>query len=216
MDCCNINGLNNIFNRSKAAKEAKGYLSKGLGRRATMALRFMSGQNVSGASILDIGCGVGSLHIELLKQGALSATGIDVSQSYVEAATSLSSSLGFQDATQYHMGDFVDLEADIPPADMVVLDRVVCCYPDMKGLIECSTRHAQSLYVLTYPRRTWWMRIGARALNIGLAATRREFRFFLHHPKEIWATIEAAGFSLIQSGKQGPWEVASYRRRSSD
>ena len=216
MDCCNINGLNKIFNKSKAAKEAKGYLSKGLGRRATMVLEFLSDQNVSGASILDIGCGVGSLHIELLKQGAGSATGVEVSQSYVEAATSLSGSLGFQDATQYHMGDFVDLEADIPPADMVVLDRVVCCYPDMKGLIECSTRHAQSLYVLTYPRRTWWMRIGARALNIGLAATRREFRFFLHHPKEIWATIEAAGFSLIQSGKQGPWEVASYRRRSSD
>ena len=65
------------------------------------------------------------------------------------------STLGFQDSTQYDTANFVDLEADIPSADMVVLDRVICCYPDMKGLVTASTRHTQRLYVLTYPRRTW-------------------------------------------------------------
>ncbi len=138
--------------------------------------------------------------------------GVDVSQSYVEAATDLSRTLGFQDATQYHMGNFVDLEADIPSADIVILDRVICCYPDMEELVTASTRHTQRLYVLTYPRRTWWMRVGAWAFNFGLTAMRREFRFFLHHPKDTRAMIEAAQFSLIHSAMHGPWEIAAYRR----
>ncbi len=212
MDCCNINGLNEIFNQRKAAKESRRYLRNGLDRRATLVAGCLSDQGVSGASILDIGCGVGSLHLELLKQGAGSAIGVEVSQSYVEAASGLSRTLGFQEVTKYHIGNFVDLEEDIPPADVVVLDRVVCCYPDMKGLVTLSTGHARRLYVLTYPRGTWWMRFGAWAFNVGLTVVRREFRFFLHEPKEIAATIEAAQFSLVQSAKQGPWEMAAYRR----
>jgi len=212
MDCCNVNGLNEVFNKSKAAKESRKYLRRGLDQRATMVLGCLTDQGVAGASILEIGCGVGSLHMELLKQGAGSAIGVEVSQSYVEAATGLSRTLGFQDSTQYHMGNFVDLEEDIPSADMVVLDRVICCYPDMKGLVTAYTRHTQRFYVLTYPRRTWWMRVGAWAFNFGLTAMRREFRFFLHHPEEIGATIEAAQFSLIQSAKHGPWGMAAYRR----
>ena len=212
MECCNVNGLNEIFNKSKAAKESRKYLRKGLDRRATMVVGCLRDQGVSGASILEIGCGVGSLHMELLKQGAGTAIGVDVSQSYVEAAADLSRTLGLQDATHYHTGNFSDLEEDIPSADIVVLDRVVCCYPDMKGLVTASTRHSQRLYLLTYPRRTWWMRVGAWAFNFGLIAMRREFRFFLHQPKEIGATIEAAQFSLIQSARQGPWEMAAYRR----
>jgi len=130
----------------------------------------------------------------------------------VEAATDLSRTLGFQDSTQYHMGNFVDLEEDILSADMVVLDRVICCYSDMRGLVTASTRHPQRLYVLTYPRWTWWMRVGAWAFNFSLTALRREFRFFLHDPEEIGETIEAANFYLIQSTKRGPWEMAAYRR----
>ena len=109
------------------------------------------------------------------------------------------------------MGNFVDLEEDIPSADMVVLDRVICCNADMEGLVTASTRQTQRIYVLTYPRRTWWMRVGARAFNFGLPAMRREFRFFPHHPKEFEAAIQAAQFSLIQSAKHGPREMAAYR-----
>ncbi len=213
MACCNVNGLNEIFNKSKAAKETRKYLKKGLDQRATMVVGCLRDQGVSGASILEIGCGVGSLHMELLRQGAGTAIGVEVSQSYVEAAAGLSLTLGYQDATQYHTGNFVDLEQDIPSADVVVLDRVLCCYPDMEGLVTASTRHTQQVYVLTYPRRTWWMLIGAWAMNFGLTVIRREFRFFLHHPKEIGTTIEAAQFSLIQSAKHGIWEMAAYRRQ---
>ena len=70
MDCCNVNGLNEIFNKSRAAKESRRYLRKGLDRRAAMVVGCLRDEVVAGASILEIGCGVGSLHMELLKQGA--------------------------------------------------------------------------------------------------------------------------------------------------
>jgi len=170
-------------------------------------------QDISEATVLDIGCGVGALHLELLKQGAGRAIGVEVSSAYVEAATSLAQSLGFQDAAEYHEGDFVELEEGIPPADIVLLDRVVCCYPDMEALVNASARHAQRLYALSYPRRTWWMRIAAFMMNLGLTVVRRQFRFFLHHPRQIGATLASAGFTPVHRATSGPWELAAYQRQ---
>ena len=127
MDCCSVNGLNKIFNKSKAARESRSYLKKGLGKRARMLAESLRSLGLSEATLLEIGCGVGALHLELLKQGAGRAIGVDVSSSYVEAATSLAQSLGFQDSAEYHLGNFVDREGDFPSADIVVLDRVLCC-----------------------------------------------------------------------------------------
>ena len=66
MDCCSVNGLNKIFNKSKARKESKAYWNKGLGKRAGKLADFVSSQDLSEATVLDIGCGIGSLHLELL------------------------------------------------------------------------------------------------------------------------------------------------------
>ena len=213
MDCCSVNGLNKIFNESKARKESMAYSRKGLGKRERKLTDLVESQDISAATVLDIGCGVGALHLELLKQGAGRAIGVEVSSAYVEAATSLAQSLGFQDAVEYHEGDFVELEEGIPPADIVLLDRVVCCYPDMEALVTASARHAQRLYALTYPRRTWWMRVAAFMMNLGLTVVRRQFRFFLHHPRQIRATLASAGFTPVHRATSGPWELAAYQRQ---
>ena len=213
MDCCSVNGLNKIFNKSKARKESKAYWNKGLGKRAGKLADFVSSQDLSEATVLDIGCGIGSLHLELLKQGAGRAIAVDVSSAYVEAANTLAEKLGFQDAVEYHEGDFVELDEGIPPADIVLLDRVVCCYPDMEALVTASARHAQRLYALTYPRRTWWMRVAGFMINLGLTVVRRPFRFFLHHPSQIKATLALAGFTPVHRATSGGWEIAAYQRQ---
>ena len=213
MGCCSINGLDKIFNKSRAAKESKSYLKKGLGKRARMLAQSLSSQGLSEATVLDIGCGIGALHLEVLKQGAGRAIGVEVSSSYVEAAADLAQSLGLQDVVEYHIGDFVDREEVFPSADIVLLDRVVCCYPDAEELVTASVRHAQRLYALTYPRRTWWMRVGVFAMNLGLTVIRSQFRFFLHHPDEIKASVESAQFSLIHSASAGPWEIVTFQQR---
>ena len=175
MGCCNVNGLDDMFNESAARKDLKSYRKKGLHKGARIVVDFLKEQEIAGATILEIGSGIGALHLELLKEGAGKAVGVDVSSAYLEAAASLAESTGFQDTVEYHQGDFVEREGEIPATDIVLLDRVVCCYPNMKALVTASARHAQRLYALTYPRRLWWMVAAGFMINTGLALLRKRF-----------------------------------------
>ena len=94
MDCCTVNGLDQEFTRSWARKESRSYRKKGLNKRVGKLLGFLKAEGLREATVLDIGCGIGALHLELLKQGARKATGVDVSPAYIEEATALAQELG--------------------------------------------------------------------------------------------------------------------------
>ncbi|MBI2935402.1 MAG: methyltransferase domain-containing protein [Chloroflexi bacterium] len=195
-----------------ARKELNRYLKKGLDRRTRLLVDFLRSQDISGATILEIGFGTGSLHMELLKAGAARATGYEVSPAYVEAATSLAERLGFRDRVAYSIGDFVQITGQVNVADVVALDRVVCCYPDMLGLVASTAKRARRLYALTYPRTSWWMRIFRVLGNLALAVLRHRYRIFLHAPRDITATIEAAGLALAYHRTSGIWHIAVFSR----
>ncbi len=216
MNCCSPNGLDEMFNESAVRKDLKSYRKKGLDRRARRLVDFLSQQDISEATLLEIGGGIGALHLELMKAGAAKAVGVDASSAYVKAATSLAQSMGYGDAVEYHVGDFAEREQDIPGADIVLLDRVICCYPDMKALVTASGRHAQRICALTYPRRTWPIRAGVSLTNFVMAVFRRRFRTFVHHPQEVAATLASQGFSRIFEATAGfgrIWEIAVYQRQ---
>ena len=144
------------------------------------------------------------------------AVGVDVSSADVKTASGLAESMGYGDAVEYHVGDFAKKERDIPAADIVLLDRVICCYPDMKALVTASGRHAQRLCALTYPRRTWVARAVVSIANFGLAMLRRPFRIFVHRPQEVAATLASQGFSRVFEAYAGfgrMWEIAIYQRQ---
>ena len=115
---------------------------------------------VAGWSVLDIGAGVGAVHLELLDAGAASAVDVDVSSAFVAAARDEAARRGRSDAVTYEIGDFVALAPSVEPADIVALDRVVCCYADMAALVSLSAARARRRYGLVYPRDTWWIRSG--------------------------------------------------------
>ena len=218
MDCCSPNGLDEMFNESAARKKLKSYQKKGLTKRARTLVDFLRQQDVSEATILEIGGGIGAVHLELMKAGAAKTVGVDVSSAYVKTATGLAESMGYGDAVEYHVGDFAEKEKekDIPGADIVLLDRVICCYPDMKTLVTASGRHAQRICALTYPRRTWPIRAGVSLTNFVMAVFRRRFRVFVHHPQEVAATLASMGFSRIFEATAGfgrIWEIAVYQRQ---
>ena len=216
MDCCSPNGLDEMFNESAAKKELRAYQKKGLDKRARTLVDFLSQQDISGATLLEIGGGIGAVHLELMKAGAAKAVGVDVSSAYVKTASGLAESMGYGDAVEYHVGDFAEKERDIPAADIVLLDRVICCYPDMKVLVTASGRHAQRLCALTYPRRTWVARAVVSIANFGMAMLRRPFRIFVHRPQEVAATLASQGFSRVFEAYAGfgrMWEIAIYQRQ---
>ena len=156
MDCCSINGLDKMFSGSVARADLTRYLKKGLDKRARLVVEFIAGREIDSATVLEIGMGIGSLHQELLKAGAASTVGVDAASASVEAATGLAERAGLRDKVEYHIGDFVDWDDGNTDADIVVLDRVVCCDPDMRALVGASARRSRRLYALTYPRGCAW------------------------------------------------------------
>lgn len=213
MDCCRPpHDLDKMFNASTARRDADGYLRDGLDKQAQLVVDFLTSRGMAGGSVLEIGSGAGGLHLELLKAGAARATSVDLSPAYVEAARGLADRLGLADRVDHRLLDFARQGESVGEADVVVMNRVVCCYPDMPGLVRPAARHARRLLALVFPRDAWWMRLGGRLLNAWMWLTRSAFRLFMHPPAAIIATVEQAGLKTVYDRHSGPWRIVVFQR----
>ena len=167
---------------------------------------------VEGMTILDIGAGVGAVHQGLLAEGAATAIDVDGSPAYVAVARDEAMRQGTADRIRYETGDFVALAERVGGADLVALDRVVCCYPDMASLVRLSAARALRRYGLVYPRDTWWIRAGAGLLNRLARLFRRRIRAYVHPTVAIDAIIRAAGLEPRYRRSGLFWQVIVYER----
>jgi magnesium-protoporphyrin O-methyltransferase len=169
-------------------------------------------EGVPDASVLDIGGGMGAIGLELMAAGATTVELVEASGPYLEAARQEAERRGSRDRLRGHHGDFVALAGDIEPADVVTLDKVVCCYPDWSGLVESSVAHARRLYGLVYPIQRWWIRLAWPILNGILGLFRQPIRVYLHPQREIDARIRSAGFEPRSWHRGLVWQTVVYRR----
>jgi magnesium-protoporphyrin O-methyltransferase len=139
----------------RAQKELKRYQEKGPEGTTSMLLQALISEGVDGLALLDIGGGVGVLQHELLQAGVRGVTSVDASSAYLQAAKEEVERRGLTDRVQQHHGDFVQMAHRIPQAGIVTLDRVICCYHDMEGLVDRSAALASKLYGVVYPRDDW-------------------------------------------------------------
>jgi len=204
--------IGNEFNERQARRELATYRRRGPDQTTSWLIDGLVARGVTGLTVLDIGAGVGAVHLQLLKDGAASATDVDGSPAYVVAAREESALQGLGDRVSYLVGDFVTLAREIPPADVVVLDRVVCCYPDMAALVKQSVARARQSYGLVYPRDTWWIRAGAGALNGFARLTRQRVRAYIHRTIDVDGIVRAAGFEPRFRRTTLFWQVAVYAR----
>lgn len=194
-----------------ARHEARRYRRRGL-LRSGRGLVSLAGEP-AGASVLDVGGGVGNLSLELLERGAAQATVVELSDGYEEAAASLLAEHHLGERVERRVGDFV-LEAGlVEPHDLVVLHRVVCCYPDGTALVSAAATHARRRLLLTYPRESVLTRLGVRAVNLWLRLTRCGFRTYVHSVAGIEAAADREGLRLTRREPQGLfWENAVFER----
>jgi magnesium-protoporphyrin O-methyltransferase len=164
------------------------------------------------ASLIDIGGGVGAILHEMLGRGARSGTQIDASTAYLEASHEEALRRGHADRLTFIAGDAVERTAGMPSADVVTLDKVLCCYPDMRALIHATAPLATRFYGLVYPRKAWWTRVGSPLANLYLRMTRRWFRTYLHDPAAIDQAVRREGFVRHVIRRHVIWEVAVYAR----
>ena len=211
-DCCTPKGYRWIFSERSARAEAKRYRRKGLDATSRRIFDFVKKQGVEGRTVLEVGGGIGAIQIELLKAGAARAVSVELTPTYEEEATALLREAGLEERVERRVMDFAAAGAAVEGADIVIMNRVICCYPDMPRLAGAGSDHAREMLVMSFPKRTWWTRIAMLLGNTILRATRREFHIFLHPPKSILATSEQHGLRTILNESGVLWTVAALRR----
>lgn len=213
MSCPQCCGIERIFDQKTADRELRRYRRKGPEGGTRLLVDALRAHSLDGLTLLDIGGGVGVIQHELFKSGISAATDVDASSAYLHAAQSEAERLGNAAGSTFHYGNFVELAAGIGSSDIVTLDRVICCYPDMQALVRLSSERARRFYAVVFPRDGWLMRIVAVLGNAMLRLSRSQFRFFVHPTAEIEAIIGARGFRRSSYRTHSLlWQVIVYAR----
>jgi 2-polyprenyl-3-methyl-5-hydroxy-6-metoxy-1,4-benzoquinol methylase len=210
--CCNARGCDEFFGARFARRVAKRYRKKGLDKTAQRMVSFLAKQGIGGATVLEIGGGVGEIQIELLKRGAARAVNLELSPAYEEEARRLLLEEGLADRVEWRLHDIADEPSAVGPADIVVLHRVVCCYPDYRRLLGAAADHARQFVIFSYPPRHALSRLFIGAQNLVFRLLQREFRTFAHPPSKMLAVLEERRFHGAFAHRALIWQIAAFKR----
>jgi len=209
-NCCEME--NNTFGEDEAKANLKDYRKHGPANQTKLILEAVRSLGLKDAALLDIGGGVGAIYHELLKDVAREATHVDASSAYLKEAKEEAARRGHDDRVKFIHADFTDVASDLPQADVVTLDRVVCCYPDFRSLLKAAAEHSRSALALTYPRETWYMRIGFSVINFFQRIRKDPFRAFIHPIAEMEALLNGEGFVKTSVRRLFVWEMSLYQK----
>ena len=209
-NCCEI--TDNAFSEAEARSEVKNYRKRGPANQTRLILEAVRSLGSRDAVLLDIGGGIGAIHHELLDDVAREATHVDASSAYLKEAKAEAARRGHGERVNFIHADFTNVAADLPKADIVTLDRVVCCYPDFRGLLKAAADHSRKALALTYPRETWYLRIGLEGVNFFQRLRKDPFRVFLHPIADMDSRLKREGFERVTLRRLFIWEMALYQR----
>lgn len=212
MDCCTPKGYRRAFSERGAQSQARRYRRRGLDAVSSRLVRLLRERSLEGCSLLEVGGGVGAIQIELLKAGISSAVSIELTPTYEAAAAALLRESGFDDLVDRRVLDFAQAGGQVPPADIVVLNRVICCYPDMPTLAGAAADHARRILVMSFPKERWWTRFAVGIGNLALRIGRREFQMFLHPPERVLEVARQHGLITAVIDVGNFWQVVTLER----
>jgi len=209
---CSCVGVNTLFDKKGAKKEYKRYLRKGAHKMTKKLIEALKNEDIQGKSLIDIGGGIGAIHHELLSAGVRKATNVDGSEAYIETSKEEGKRLHHEEKLTHHFGDYVEQSESVGQADIVTLDKVLCCYKDMRELVARSSSNAQKFYGLIYPNDTWWMKFFSSFANIFVRLKSKEFQSYIHDVKEVENIILGNGFKQRFYYKNFIWQVILYAK----
>lgn len=219
MSCCCgpgdavVAGTNEFFN-TQAGRYKKYFQKKGLHKEQKLLVEGLCRSGMQDAEILEIGCGVGGLHLSLLKAGAAKATGFDISEKMIAIARRLAGEMGLQARTQYWRGDFVLMHEQAPRVEVTILDKVICCYPNALELISLSTEKTRRLYAVSYPRENFFVRLLFHNFKYVLKLLRQPFHPYYHEPQQIQNWIIESGFEKVYEKTTIIWLIQVFQRKN--
>jgi magnesium-protoporphyrin O-methyltransferase len=201
-----------MFGERFARRVAARYRKRGLDRTAQQIVDFLAERGIEGATVLEVGGGVGDIQIELLKRGAGRTVNLELSGAYEREARALLDEAGLAGRADRRIVDIAVAPESVEPADAVVLHRVVCCYPDYERLLGAAAEHAARLLVFSYPRRNPLTRAFVAAQNVAFRVMGREFRTFTHPPARMVEVLRARGLQASATRRRFVWQVTGLAR----
>ena len=210
--CCPSNRYDPIFNDRFARRSARRYERKGLSATARRMVAFLEAQGLTGATVLEIGGGVGEIQLELLRRGAAHATNLEIATTYETESRRLLESAGLTDRVERSHVDIVEAPDRVASADLVVLHRVVCCYADYERLLAQAGSHARQALVFSHPPRNVGSRAFLTVQNAVLRLMGQDFRAFTHPPADMIRVLRDQGLSPAYRHQGLVWQVAGLTR----
>ena len=190
------------------------YKEKGLTASSQVLFDLVSSHGLSGKRVFEIGCGTGFFALQTLKQGAASCVGYDISTAAIEEANSYSKELGLTDKAKFEVADGAITQPQL--SDIVVMDKVLCCYPDWTGLLRNAANASNEFLGFVVPRDEGWMkplmRCGAAAINFVERIRKTGFKFYLHPLGSIDRRLIESGFEQTGKAKSRFWLIFAYTR----
>jgi magnesium-protoporphyrin O-methyltransferase len=202
-----------MFRPETAQQSLESYRKKGLGTLSRRMVEAAADGGLEGARVLDVGGGIGAVQAELLERGADTGEIAELVSSYEDPALELAREKGLEGRISYRVVDILDDPGAVEPADVVVMNRVVCCSPDGIELTTAAARLTRRTLVLSFPRDVVWARAGVRTLNAGFWLMRRSFRVFVHPTAKLLAVAETEGLHIAERGSDSFWEFVALRRQ---
>lgn len=202
----------NTFSSREAEADLKRYRKHGPDGTTQALIDAIVAEGIAGATLIDIGAGIGAIQLALLDAGVARATSVDATKAYVEVARAEAERRGHAERVDARFGLFETLAPDLDAADVVTLDRVVCCDPDLPGLLSSVSQRARRMVGLVYPRETWWNRLAARGFAAWGWLTRDPTRWRIHPTADIDRILRGAGFVRRDIDRSVIWQVALFVR----
>lgn len=212
MRSCNCDSIADHFDEAHLEERLAQYRKGRLPIATQILLGALSTLDLQDLRLLDIGGGSGTIMQVLFAQGIRHATLVEIADAYLDAAKRDARDRGLEDQVEFLLGDFVEIADRVGEADLVTLDRVVCCYPHMPSLVGTSISKAVQWYALSHPRDTWWARFAFVSENWLRRLKGDPFTAYVHDVSAMESIIEQAGFRREFHRRTWFWEVAIFRR----
>ena len=212
MSCCQCQGIENMFDKKAAKRQLKRYLKKGPSKTTNMLLDAIHKIDVQGLDFLDIGGGIGAIQYDLIKAGASGGTSIEASSAYIDVVKDEILQNSLAETVSFKYGDFTTMASDVNSADIVTLDKVICCYDDMSDLVGLSSKLARKIYAVIYPREVWWTKLAFLMMNFYAKIKGSSFRTFIHPTQKVEEIIFGNGLKRNYYATTLIWQVAIFTK----
>ena len=210
--CCDSRGCDGVFGDRFARRLARRYRRRGLGPTEQRMVDAVVSRGIEDATVLEVGGGVGELHLELLRAGAGRATNLELVDAYDDQARALAAEAGLTGRIDRRIIDIAADPGDVEPADVVVLHRVVCCYPDVDRLLGAAADHANRVLVFSHPPRHLGTRAFFTVQNAVLRLVGKTYRSFVHSPEGMLETLRGHGLQPVHEHRGLAWHVVVLER----